>query len=439
MCPTILVSGTYITNVYAYVMADSNIYLDNLDILTLSRADYQNNPINNIAFIGVGASLTRALTNNKLYICGQGGFGCLGNNTTANTYIMSPVLNPAGTAPLFNCIYVSGGQNTTYAIDNVGTLYAWGRNQVGQCGVNTTTLQYNLPVKVLGVGGSGFLSNIVAVGFVQNNENANGTAYGLTSTGYIYSWGGNINGWLGIGSNTPTYSTTPVQMLDVTGSGYLSGIIDIGGGANVFRKANGTLYAVGSNSAGQLGIGNTTDSNRVVQVLNAAGTGPLTNIIQCCGAMALNSSGNVFMWGSNGSFRLGIGNSANRTLPVLVNGIGGGNLSNITAITGGGAFSLALTSSGNVVSWGYNVHGECGRGTKTDSTSGLAPGYVLNPSGVGNLSNITQIAAGNFYAMALSSTNVMYMWGVNQVGEFMINEPAFTDHTLPIIVTFTAT
>src|SRR3989338_9110551 len=77
-----------------------------------------------------------------------------------------------------------------------------------------------------------------------------------------------------------------------------------------------TLWAWGSNSYGQLGLGDTTSRSSPVQV------GTLTTWTSFAGggshSLAGKTDGTLWAWGSNNSGRLGLGDIANRSSPVQV-------------------------------------------------------------------------------------------------------------------------
>jgi hypothetical protein len=93
--------------------------------------------------------------------------------------------------------------------------------------------------------------------------------------------------------------------------------------------------------------------------------------------LAITNDGKVWTWGFNLYGQLGNGTNTDSNVPVQVSG-----LNDITAVAGGYAHSLALTNSGVLWDWGYNNDGQLGNGTSTDSNvpievSGLC--QVLTP------------------------------------------------------------
>ena len=70
-----------------------------------------------------------------------------------------------------------------------------------------------------------------------------------------------------VGDGTTTRRLNPVQVTNVDGSG-LSGVIGISAGSanTVYLINDGTVWATGQNTSGQLGDGTTTDRSNPVQV-----------------------------------------------------------------------------------------------------------------------------------------------------------------------------
>ena len=276
-----------------------------------------------------------------------------------------------------------------------GTVWAWGFNQNGQLGngTYTTTSPY-------GIDTPGTISGLTGVTAI-----AGGYLYSLAlkSDGTVWAWGWNPYGELGNG--TYTDSNTPVQV-----SGF-TGVTAIAGGFEhaLALKSDGTVWAWGLQSLGELGNGTFgspfgfTGSNTPVQVLGPGGAGYLTGVtaIAAVGfhSLALKNDGTVWAWGQNTSGELGNGTTNPSNTPLQVLGPGGvGYLTGVAAIARGRGDSLALKSDGTVWAWGRNFAGELGNGTFTDSNM---PVQVLGPGGVGFLSGVTAIAGGGLHSLAL--------------------------------------
>jgi alpha-tubulin suppressor-like RCC1 family protein len=125
-------------------------------------------------------------------------------------------------------------------------------------------------------------------------------------------------------------------------------------------------------------------------------------------SLAVRADGSVWAWGDNTYGELGTNSTTSSTSPVHVLGSGGtGTLSGVTAVAAGNSFSLALTSGGNVYAWGYNGDGQLGNNTKTESN---VPVEVEGLGGTGVLSGITAIAAEGDTGIALTSSGTVWTW-----------------------------
>ena len=232
--------------------------------------------------------------------------------------------------------------------------------------------------------------------------------------------------------------------------------VSAGSNHRLALKSDGTVWAWGGNTYGQLGDGTTSDRTTPTQV-----SGLRDIIAISCGehySLALKSDGTVWAWGFNEYGQLGDGTTTNRKTPIQVSGI-----SSITAIAGITHHSLALKSDGTVWAWGYNYYGQLGDGTYTDRTSpvqvselidiiavaGCAQSSLaLKPDGTiwawgdnvksgtpvqaNGLSSITAIAGGQWFNLALRSDSTVWAWGANGYGQ--LGDGTTTDRETPVQV-----
>jgi alpha-tubulin suppressor-like RCC1 family protein len=171
--------------------------------------------------------------------------------------------------------------------------------------------------------------------------------------------------------------------------------------------SSGSLRAWGENAAGELGDGTTTNAAVPVKVELPAGTKVTQVRAGCLHTVALTSKGHVLAWGSNVDGQLGDGTRTDSTTPVRVKI---SRSTNVTAVRAGCNFSLALTSKGHVLAWGYNGLGELGNGTITDSDT---PVRVQLPTGT----KATAISAGQDFSLARTSKGHALAWGLNVSGQ----------------------
>jgi len=295
----------------------------------------------------------------------------------------------------------SGGFHSL-ALRRDGRLLAWGYNGSGQLGDGTTSGQ-SFPLLLAAP------TNVRALAAGQDHSLA------LTADGHVWAWGYNGNGQLGDASTTSRY--LPVQVRDET-SAPLTGIIAIAAGQdhNLALRADGTLWAWGYNGYGQLGTGDTTGHSAAQRVRDANGV-EVTGIARiAAGAnfcLALRTDGKVLAWGYNGSGQLGDGTTTTRYRPVLAIDRGGLPLTAITKLAAGWNHSLALTSGGEVLTWGYNGTGQLGDGTTTSRPrADRAFGDNQFPLGT-----IRDLAAGGDHNLAIAGDGTLVAWGRNDNGQ----------------------
>ena len=107
---------------------------------------------------------------------------------------------------------------------------------------------------------------------------------------------------------------------------------------------------------------------------------------RCDHTLALTPMGHVLAWGSDSDGQLGDGRISDSVTPVRVIP----RRTKITAIRAGCEHSLALTSKGQVLAWGYNHGGELGNGSTANSDVPVwvrLPGTLRSrPSALGSIS-----------------------------------------------------
>jgi hypothetical protein len=121
---------------------------------------------------------------------------------------------------------------------------------------------------------------------------------------------------------------------------------------------SGEVYAWGSNYSGQIGCGDNFDKSipTKVKALNDIKIKMIS-----CGynhSMAFTENGCVYSWGDNECGQLGIGNTKNSNTPKKI------EMKDIIIdkITCGQAHSLLLTNNGVIYAFGHNFYGEIGNG-----------------------------------------------------------------------------
>jgi alpha-tubulin suppressor-like RCC1 family protein len=139
---------------------------------------------------------------------------------------------------------IAGGVEHSLAVKSDGTLWSWGRNQYGQLG-DGTLVNKNIPTQV----GTDSDWESVGAGYAMS--------YALKQDGRLFYFGINTSGQAGNGTTGSVNVLMPTQV----GSQSDWDKLYVGYNFIVASKTNGYLYGWGNNIDGQLGIGNYISKN----------------------------------------------------------------------------------------------------------------------------------------------------------------------------------
>ncbi|WP_010248958.1 stalk domain-containing protein [Acetivibrio cellulolyticus] len=256
--------------------------------------------------------------------------------------------------------HISGGYSHTAAIKKDGTVWVWGESLSGNI---LTPERVNGLERVIDVSAGG------------------GYTLALKADGTVWSWGENQNGRLGDG--TEENSETPVQ---VKGLKEIKRIAASYGGHCLALKSDGTVWAWGNNSFGQLGDKTKETKLEPVMLDTLPKIGDIA--VGHSFSVALDKDGFVWTWGYD------------RELPQKVGGI-----SNIIDISAGQNHVLVLKSDGTLWTWG-DIEG-------TPVYSGQVKGGtdLTLPVKVEELRGVVAISAQGGHSAALKDDGSVFVWG----------------------------
>ena len=307
------------------------------------------------------------------------------------------------TAAGVKVIALAGGLYHSLALTSSGSVFAWGWNMTGQLG-NGSIIGSDVPVKVRLPGGTRAIA--VAAGFAHS--------VALTSKGAALTWGKNNGGELGNGTNTDSAVVVKANLPAGTKVTAVAASEH-----NLALTSTGALIAWGEGQFGELGNGGTGSSSAPVNVSLPTGTKVTAVAVGAWHSLALTSTGRVLAWGFNKDGELGDGNRTNTDAPVAVKLPAG---TKVVAVAAAGFLSLALTSTGAVLAWGYNGDGELGDGNRKSSDVPVKvklPPHtkVTSIAAGGYLSEVGAYVGGPGHGLALTSTGAVLAWGYNGNGE----------------------
>lgn len=306
-----------------------------------------------------------------------------------------------------------------------GTLWAWGDNRSGQCGVSPAASPFCPVTQVPG------LPEILSVASGSDHSLA------LARDGSLLIWGDNHGGLLGDGA--------PLRRLTPAASPLKAPLeVSAGDGHAVARMPDGTLQAWGWNINGDLGTSDEVDRSLPATVPGLDGLlgvsannlftyflapdghlsldGPTSQpLLVDPGAVSvldgdgcvflLHGDGTLWAFGDNAFGQLGVGTTDSSDVPVEVL-----DLTNVKAVAASGGRSFALKRDGTVWAWGLNTLGALGDGTTQQQN---------RPVQVPSLTNITSLAAGGSATVALRSDGTVWFWGLTgfHSGEVVLPAP----------------
>ena len=377
---------------------------------------------------------------------------------------------------------VSVGQEHSVAVLDDGDVVAWGSNEDFQLGDGGTQAQSALPVAVRGLqdgqaravsaGADHSLAllddgRVMAWGANEDGQLGDGEAgrgnrEGLsdarqgpfgTSMSFTTSdsWSGTVNSrqfrvYAGAAVRPPNGVPLRSELVVFDGpspSGYDGSFTPPGGGRKPLRivSAHGDVLNV-STSAGRLlsfdvarrafvrhrEYGRLPDIPIEVRL-------PTRSVTAVAAgnefSLALLADGRVLAWGNNedgelgdgttsGPHRCGAESTACSATAVAVRG-----LRDVTAIAAGEHFALALLKDGRVMSWGENEEGELGDASTAERSD--------VPVAVKGLSGVTAIAASEHNGLAVLNHGTVATWGSNDSGQ--LGEGREKDHSdVPVAV-----
>ena len=240
-------------------------------------------------------------------------------------------------------------------------------------------------------------------GAVAEIGTSNSTQYALLTNGTLYAWGLGSVGELGDGRTGNSF-TRPVRVLFPRGvkiASIPSDVMPFDTGLAV--DSTGHVWGWGKNGGGELCLGNRKIYLKPVRL-------PFFNVTTLAGASnhaLYDADGTVYACGQNLEGSLGDGSMSNSTRPVRVAGLHGAIVTHLVASF---ANSGALLSNGDYLDWGYDANGQLGDGLLHRSSD--VPVQVKLPAPV------TQVALGgsiwgNGQTLVILSNGSMWSWGAD--------------------------
>ncbi|HTT88325.1 MAG TPA: hypothetical protein VMF65_02155 [Acidimicrobiales bacterium] len=304
---------------------------------------------------------------------------------------------------------LAGGGFSAYAVTEDGTVLAWGDNLEGQLGHGAAGTASAVPAPVDG------LPRSDAVAASANS------AFALTYDGSVWAWGDDSQGELGNGKETYR-SDFPVRVREI------GGIVAITAGeySAYALGRDGTVWAWGDNSDGQLGLPLSVGSNDVpVRVPGLSGVKQVA--AGASSGYALRRDGTVWAWGDNAFGEL----AQSKGLPGSEVPLPVTRLPPVAAVAAGADAGYALLRDGTVRAWGDGSFGALGTGACPLRQPTNCAG-TSRPAPVRYLMNVRAIAAGTYAAYALEADGAVWSWGYGVYGQLGDGSNESSDVPVPV-------
>ena len=327
------------------------------------------------------------------FVWGNNQYGGLGLNQPNPYYKSSPTQLPGTSWKM-----IDSGYRWSIAVKSDGTLWSWGWNDSGNLGQNNTT-NYSSPKQI----GSGTDWDKVAAGYF--------CAMATKTDGTMYGWGNSQGSGVG-----PGQRSSPIQ---IPGSDWE---LPIGNSTASFGvKTNGTLWAWGPNDGGALGLNDRTTRHTPTQVGTDTNWSKdlwkWANRAQADDqAMCIKTDGTLWAWGYNSAGQLGLNEGSNpgfakaKSSPCQI-----GSGTDWKSCGGQGATNCASKTDGTMYVWGANSWmGALGLELPSNS-------HRSSPTQMpGTTWNLVSSANGQFVTR---TDGTLWCWGRNNDGSLGLNQP----------------
>lgn len=250
-----------------------------------------------------------------------------------------------------------------------------------------------------------------------------GTSHGCAAmkNGTVKCWrtqpgAGNENGQLGNGTTDAGGAILRATTVLTAANTPLTGVRAMASTNNNVSCAitgGGKLYCWGN--LAWVVNGGAALSTGYAQAVTTDGATPLADVVQAstgntvaCAILDKGAKNELWCWGSNGAYDLGLGDLAVRQYPTKVPGLV--NPSKVTAgsFSYNGASASCALDDGNVRCWGYNGYGQTGLNTAAGSTANPT---LVKVEGGTPLTGATDLLEHGGGQCALHVTGTLWCWG----------------------------
>ena len=324
--------------------------------------------------------------NGCIYSCGNNVHGELGLGDTNKRSTFTQV-----TTNINNDVkQIVCGEQHAYIVKKDGSLWATGNNYSNRLGVNTN---------------GGIIKTFTQVTTNINND-VKQVACGdyhtfiLKNDGSLWSCGSNGSySLLGLGDTSTEYYSTFTKVTDDVND------VVCGQFYTIIIKKDGTVWACGDNSKGQLGLGDTNTRTSFTQVTTGVSD---AKQISCGNAhtFMLKNDGSLWACGDNSKGQLGLGDTNTRTSFTQVT-------TGVKYVACGSQFTFIIKNDGSLWACGDNTYTPLGLGA-TDQKNSFIQVTTIN--------DVKYVSCGKYNAFVIKNDGSLWACGQNGYGQLGLGD-----------------
>jgi len=251
----------------------------------------------------------------------------------------------------------------------------------------------------------------------------------MVRSGALWCWGSNSDGQLGLGEAQVGKSQLTPQLVDETRT-WRS--IAAGGAHTCGVDSLDQLWCWGANDYGQLGTAVSVPGTNHPLPVQVDGTRRWSNVwagLDHTCAVALGGSGQrtLYCWGRNGAYQLALGDNTSRGLPDMVKITAPQKGSDIEWHHAGLSLddhTCAVQHNNTLWCWGANGNGQLGQDGQSVALDRGRPNRIVVGSTL-----FSFVATGRDYTCALDTQGGLWCWGRNDSGQLGLGDT--TDRSAP--------
>ena len=217
----------------------------------------------------------------------------------------------------------------------------------------------------------------------------------VASDGTLWAWGGNTFGQLGDGSTNGSYAA--IKIMDNVAA------VSAGAYHSLAIKNDGTLWAWGSNTLGQLGDGTREDSHVPVRVMSNVA------FVSAYGttSAAVRTDGSLWAWG-RALYEAGINDSDTLDEDFVAQE---SFMNDIAAVSITNGSNYAVTADGALLSFDWSMFAVADEDEQSDIDDpvDIVPEKIMD--------NVAAVSAGLLHGMAITADGNLWVWGDNSYGQ----------------------